>query len=109
MALQTSTMIIRIFSSEVPAGDFRFKPNFVQMKGYTAIRGQGRFATRLWIDNSAVDESTVETGLFHTGTYGQRTTDPSLFRTSISDMSIQVTNKDGSNARHTTERNGNIV
>lgn len=84
---------------EVPAGDFRFKPGFVHMKGYTAIRGQGRFATRLWIDNSAVDESTVETGLFHTGTYGQRVTDQSLFRSSISDLSIQVTNQDGSLTR----------
>lgn len=89
---------------EVPAGDFRFKPDFVQMKGYIVIRGQGRFATRLWIDNSTVDSSTVETGLFHTGTYGQRVTDRSLFRSSISDLSIQVTNRDGSLTR-TDKRN----
>lgn len=79
----------------VSAGDWLMAPPFVQMKGYISIRGEGRFATRFWVDNSKVDSGTEETGVFHTGTYGKRLQDPSLFRTSLSDFSIQVTYKDG--------------
>ena len=83
----------------VPAGDFLLAPPFVKMTGYTAIRGEGRFATRLWVDNSKVTNLTEETGVFHTGTYNQRVTDQALFRSSITDLSIQVTSKDGSLTR----------
>lgn len=83
----------------IPGGDFRVNATGLQMRGYVAIRGQGRFVTRIWLDASTVTADTVETGVFHTGSYGKRIEDPSFFRTSIVDLSIQSTFPDGSMPR----------
>lgn len=85
----------------IPGGDFRVNATGLQMRGYVAVRGQGRFVTRIWLDASTVTADTVETGVFHTGSYGKRIEDPSFFRTSIVDLSIHSTYADGSMPRAT--------
>ena len=83
----------------VDAGDYLIDAEGLNMKGLVHLKGAGRFVTRLWLDASTVTESTVERGLIGIGTYGQRLQDRTLFRTSITDLSIQSTYKDGTLSR----------
>ena len=81
------------------AGDYRINSKGLDMKALVHLKGMGRFVTRLWLDASTVTEETVERGLIGIGTYGQRLQDRTLFRTSITDLSIQSTYKDGTLSR----------
>lgn len=81
------------------AGDYLIDSEGLDMKGLVHLKGMGRFVTRLWLDASTVTEDTVERGLIGIGTYGQRLQDRTLFRTSITDLSIQSTYKDGTLSR----------
>lgn len=81
------------------AGDYLIDAEGLDMKGLVHLKGMGRFITRLWLDASTVTENTVERGLIGIGTYGQRLQDRTLFRTSITDLSIQSTYKDGTLSR----------
>ena len=85
------------------AGDYLIDAEGINMKGLIHLKGAGRFVTRLWLDASTVTESTVERGLIGIGTYGQRLQDRTLFRTSITDLSIQSTYKDGSLSRSSND------
>lgn len=79
----------------IPAGEYRISPPFITLYGYISIRGEGVGSTRLFIDTSKVDSSTVETGLFHTGSYAQATLDKGGYRISIRELSILATMPDG--------------
>lgn len=83
----------------IPAGKYRVAPPFIEIKGYITIMGEGIGSTILFADNSQVTDSTEETGVFHTGTYNRRVTDKGLFRTSIMNLSIYSTQKNGAIVR----------
>lgn len=87
---------------EIPAGDFRISPPFLEIKGYVHITGAGVGATRLIIDQSKVTADQEETGAIHTGTFNRRKDDPSLFRTGISHLTIMTSRKDGTINRYAT-------
>lgn len=78
-----------------PAGVYRVSPPFINIWGYTTIKGDGIGSTIFLIDSSKINESTVENGVFHTGTYNQRIDDSSIFRVTLRDFSIYTTLKSG--------------
>lgn len=78
-----------------PAGVYRVAPPFVHLWGHMTLRGDGIGSTIFLIDSSKIDESTVENGVFHTGTYNKRIDDPSIYRVTLRDFSIYTTLKSG--------------
>lgn len=78
-----------------PAGVYRVAPPFVHVWGHATLRGDGIGSTIFLIDSSKIDDSTVENGVFHTGTYAKRADEPSIYRVSLSDFSIYTSLKSG--------------
>lgn len=81
---------------DLSAGIWRISYPGIEMKGYIGVRGAGTWQTVLVIDQSTIPVGAEETGLFHTGSYGQRVTDPGRFRTYLSDFTILTSMPDGS-------------
>lgn len=79
----------------IPGGEFRVSPPFINLKGYVSIRGEGVGSTHLFADASKINDSTVENGVFHTGTYAQSVQDAGAYRVSIRELSIHATLADG--------------
>ena len=77
------------------AGIFRVAPPFFNIHGYLSIVGSGVGSTFFLIDSSKVTASTVENGVFHTGTYNTRIQDPSMFRVTLRDFGIITSYKNG--------------
>lgn len=78
-----------------PAGVYRVAPPFVHVWGHMTLRGDGIGSTIFLIDSSKIDETTVENGVFHTGTFNTHANDPSIYRVTLSDFSIYTSLKSG--------------
>lgn len=79
----------------IPAGIFRVDPKGLRVYGYTTVMGSGIGSTRLIVDSSKVADATIETGVFHTGSYNQRVEDRGCYRITIRDLSIFTSYKNG--------------
>ena len=70
----------------IPGGVYKVSYPFIQLKGFVQVYGEGT-ATQI----VATTDKTIKkkTGVFHTGTYGERLQDPTCLRFGVSNLMIR--------------------
>lgn len=76
----------------LPAGIYKVSFPFLELKPHVTVVGDG---SSTWIVATADKAVTEKTGVFHTGTYNTKKTDPKLFRFGVENLFITSRAADG--------------
>lgn len=72
----------------IPAGEYKVTDPYIELKGFVQVVGAGMNQTQI-IAQPSTNVSADKTGVFHTGTWNKKVTDPNRLRFGVSNLWIR--------------------